>query len=233
MSTFDYLTPADAVAAAWVGAPDHERITGLKGIDADRMPNMITRTAAGNARQPSASWDAHGHLDKFKEIARVEWAKDADPGTAEVFYADGTTDLIKSSDLLCVERPIKGAEPAPHRIESSAQDLTDETGYNGTNWPTHTVDVWIQNDGKFLDTASNYAKIDETGAQLRDYLHRLLFNRSGLACEELRRITGDDRHTLGLVADSLTRDTDDTDTAQQAFARIDWEYLRASLLDLP
>ncbi|MFE0490111.1 hypothetical protein [Streptomyces griseoaurantiacus] len=96
MSTFDYLTPAEAVEYARNTAPQYKRITGLKGVDADRIPNVI----------PEEPWRAHGHLDKFKEIARVEWAQDADPGTAEVFYADGTTDLIKRDELLCVERPI-------------------------------------------------------------------------------------------------------------------------------
>ncbi|MFD8654971.1 hypothetical protein [Streptomyces mirabilis] len=96
MPTFDYLTPADAVAASGNDAPGYKRIDGLKGVDADRIPNVI----------PEEPWRAHAHLDKFKVISRVEWAKDADPGTAEVFYADGTTELIRQGDLLCVERPI-------------------------------------------------------------------------------------------------------------------------------
>lgn len=106
MSTFEYLTPGEAVNAAQSDAPDYKRITGLKGLSADRMPHLITRTAAGYARKPEAPWAAHGHLDKFKEITGVERAKDADPGTIEVFYADGTTDLLHKVDLLCVERPI-------------------------------------------------------------------------------------------------------------------------------
>lgn len=117
MSTFDYLTPAEAVTAAWVGAPDYNRITGLRGVDADRMPGLITRTKAGNARKPEAPWAARGHLDKFKEIARVVWAEDADPGTAEVFYADGSTDLIKREDLLCVERPITTADHKTPKVK--------------------------------------------------------------------------------------------------------------------
>lgn len=106
MSTFDYLKPGEAIAAARSDAPDHRLIIGLRGVSADRIPNLITRTATGNARQPEQPWDAHGHLDKFKEITGVEWAKDADPGMAEVFYADGSTDLIGRQDLLCVERPV-------------------------------------------------------------------------------------------------------------------------------
>lgn len=106
MSTFEFLAPATAVAAARDDAPAYQRITGLKGVDADRLPGTITRTAAGYAREPQDTWNAHAHLDLFKEIARVEFAQDADPGTAEVFYTDGTTDLIKPKDLFCVERPI-------------------------------------------------------------------------------------------------------------------------------
>lgn len=123
MSTFDYLTPGEAFIDALDGAPEYRRITGLKGVDADRIPNLITRTRAGNARKPEQPWRAHGHLDKFKEIARVEWAKDADPGTAEVFYADGTADLIKQGDLLCVERPIITRED----VEVNKAKIKDET----------------------------------------------------------------------------------------------------------
>lgn len=108
MSTFDYLNPSEALAAARDDAPDYRRIIGLKAVDADRIPHLITRTATGQAHKPEQPWRAHGHLDKFKEITRVAWAHDADPGTAEVFYADGTTDLIKRKDLLCVERPVTG-----------------------------------------------------------------------------------------------------------------------------
>lgn len=106
MSTFDYLTPADALAAARNDAPDHLRIVGLKGVDADRMLGLITRTATGNARQPEQPWRAHAHLDKFREIVSVEWAKDADPGSVWVAYTNGTAELLKRGDLLCVERPV-------------------------------------------------------------------------------------------------------------------------------
>lgn len=106
MSTYDYLTPGDAVAAAQDDYPAHARIVGLKGIDADRIPHLISRTRAGYARKPEQPWLAHGHLDTFKEIARVEWARDADDGAAEVTYTDGSTDLVTRHDLLCVERPV-------------------------------------------------------------------------------------------------------------------------------
>lgn len=124
MSTFDYLTPAEAVTAAQTDAPDYKRITGLRGVDADRIPNLI----------PEEPWRAHGHLDKFKEIARVEWAQDADPGTAEVFYADGSTDLVRRGDLLCVERPITRAEadtpegPFDVRVFSNAPEFKPRGG---------------------------------------------------------------------------------------------------------
>ncbi len=123
MSTFDFLTPDEAVTAAQSDAPAYQRITGLRGLDADRMPGLITRTAAGRPRQPAAPWQAHGHLDKFKQIDRVTWAQDADPGTAEVFYTDGTSDLIKTQDLLCVERPITG--PGQDTASQSAQTPQD------------------------------------------------------------------------------------------------------------
>jgi hypothetical protein len=127
MSTFDNLTPGEAVVAARDDAPEYKRIIGLKGLAADRIPHYTTRTAAGNHRKPEQPWAAHGHLDKFKEIARVERAEDADPGTAEVFYADGSTDLIRRGELLCVERPIITAESPREDIEANKAKIKDET----------------------------------------------------------------------------------------------------------
>ena len=110
MSTFSFLRPAEAMANAQDDAPDYKQITGLKGVDADRIPYMITRTKSGNARPPEQPWNAHGHLDKFKIIERVEWARgtdtDAAYGLIRVFYTAGSTDLIGQQDFLCVERPI-------------------------------------------------------------------------------------------------------------------------------
>lgn len=106
MSTFDYLTPGEAVQAAHSSAPAWQQIICLRAVEADRLPHRISRTRAGYARKPEPSGAEHAFLSKFKEIARVEWARDADPGTAEVFYADGSTDLVGRQDLLCVERPI-------------------------------------------------------------------------------------------------------------------------------
>ncbi|WP_428957866.1 hypothetical protein [Streptomyces sp. cg35] len=261
MSTFDLLTPAEAVAAAQNTAPAHQRIDGLKGVDADRIPNVT----------PEAPWRAHAHLDKFKDIVRVEWAEDADPGTAEVFYADDTTDLIKRDGLLLVERPILSTrekveankarindetlpievrraafrlhndhsrlsggpveEPELRRVESSSQDLDSETGYDGTNWPTHAVELWIMNDGKFIDTARNFARFDESGKQLAEYITRLLTDRDALPVEERRRITLDDTHTLGLVADDLTRQGSGSATTTEALASIDWTRIAGTLTD--
>lgn len=115
MSTFDYLTPAEAVNVARSDAPDYQRITGLRAVDADRIPNVI----------PEEPWRAHGHLDKFKEIARVEWARDADPETAEVFYTDGTTDLIRRGDLLCVERPVTSSEENKAKIKDESLPIEE------------------------------------------------------------------------------------------------------------
>lgn len=107
MSTFKYLTPGEAVWAAREGAPDYRRIVGSKGISACRLPFADRdRTRAGSMRPPSQPWQAHAYLDEFREIKSVEWAKDADPGTIEVFFTDGTTDLLHAGDLLCVERPV-------------------------------------------------------------------------------------------------------------------------------
>jgi hypothetical protein len=250
MSTFDYLTPAEAVAASGNQAPGHLRIDGLKGVDADRIPNLI----------PEEPWRAHGHLDKFKDILRVEWAKDADPGTAEVFYADGSTDLIKQGDLLCVERPILST---PEKVEANKAKINDETlpievrraalrlhnryqteasttpaaekqpaegdPYDGQDWATHGVSVWITNDGSFYDTACNFAKMDETGSQLRDYLFRLLFARESLADQERKRLTADDMHTLRLVVADLD-DNQHGATAREMFDRVNWAEIRSDLL---
>lgn len=105
MSTFEYLKTGEALMNARDDAPEYKRIKGLKAINADRLPFM-TRTRAGNMRQPVASWDAHNHVDKMREIDRIEMARDADRGVIEVFFTDGTTDLVRPEDLLCVERPI-------------------------------------------------------------------------------------------------------------------------------
>lgn len=213
MSTFHYLTPAQALAAARSDAPDYQRITGLKAIDADRIPNLITRTAAGNARQPEQPWIAHGHLDKFKEIARVESARDADPGTVEVFYTDGSMDLIKRGALLCVERPITG--PAP-----TAEQPAEGGPYDGQNYATHSVAVWITSDGKFIEDARNAARAGET--ELRDHLRPVIFGPRA-------HRSADDRHTIALIRDGLSEAADSGEAAD-GFDAINWAYVRASLL---
>lgn len=109
MSTFEYLTPDEALDAARADAPDHQKIIGLKGVDADRMPTLITRTDSGYARKPAAPWRAHGYLDKFKEIEGLERVSgDVDPGAIEVHFTDGTSAYLHRVDLLCVERPVLG-----------------------------------------------------------------------------------------------------------------------------
>lgn len=108
--------------------------------------------------------------------------------------------------------------------------MTDNV-YDGQNWATHSIAVWIANDESFYDTAANYAKLDETGEELRGYLTRLLFRRHELAYPELRRLTRDDLHTLGLVVGvgGLVQEGDPTPT-REAFATVDWGYVRAELL---
>lgn len=109
MSTFDYLKPGEALHLASDQARDFEKITGLKAVSANRLEPRVywlTRTRAGYMRKPDEGWHAHNHMDQFKELSRVERAKNAEPGMVEVFYADGTTDLVGEHDLLCVERPV-------------------------------------------------------------------------------------------------------------------------------
>jgi hypothetical protein len=246
VSIFDYLTPAEAVAASGNTAPGHLRIDGLKGVDADRIPHMITRTAAGTARKPESGrgQDAHGHLDKFKDIIRVEWAKDADPGTAEVFYADGSTDLLRCGDLLCVERPILST---PEKVEANRAKINDESlpievrraafrlanrhqaatprrveggPYDGQNFATHSVAVWITNDGTFIEDARNAARAGED--ELRDHLRPVVFGPRA-------HRSADDRHTIALIRDSLSEAADGRD-ASEGFDAINWAYVRAELL---
>lgn len=110
MSTFEYLSPSEALHRAGDNVRDFERITGLRALSADRFPRgWMSRTKAGYMRKPGDPWKAHGiaHgiLDKFKVIDWVRVAPDAEGGMVEVFYKDGSADLISKYDLLCVERP--------------------------------------------------------------------------------------------------------------------------------
>ncbi|MCX4799635.1 hypothetical protein OG497_37910 [Streptomyces sp. NBC_01242] len=146
MSTFDYLTPAEAVNAARSDAPDYQRITGLKGVDADRIPNLI----------PEEPWRAHGHLDKFKEIARVEWAKDADSGTAEVFYADDSTDLLHSGDLLCVERPITTPDADAAAVKYDVPDVEPDPETGLSTWSYYANGKII---GRIEETERGYVPV--------------------------------------------------------------------------
>lgn len=219
MSTFDYLTPSEAVAAAQDGAPAHMNIRGLLAADAD----WLTRTSSGQARKPENTWEARAYLGRFKKVARVEWAQDADPGTIEVHYADGTSAYLHHIDLLCVERPITGPTP-------TTEQPAEGGPYDGQNWATHSVLVWVENDSSFVDTARSYARFDETGEQLGQYIDRLLFDRSALAPKERNRITADNARTLKLVAGDLTQEGDDT-PAREALKRVNWRYIAAQLTD--
>lgn len=101
--------------------------------------------------------------------------------------------------------------------------------YDGQNWPTHHLALWIANDGTFADTASNYAKLDETGEELRAYVERLLFDRNSLAVPERRHLTRDNARTLDMVMDGLA-DEDENSSARHAFAQVNWQHVRAELL---
>lgn len=107
MATFHYLSAGEAWSAAQDSAPEYQKIIGLWAVDADRIQG-VHRTRAGYAKAPEQPWVAHAFIGLFKAVERVERATDADPGMVEVFYADGSTDLIGPKDLLCVERPVKG-----------------------------------------------------------------------------------------------------------------------------
>lgn len=113
--------------------------------------------------------------------------------------------------------------PEPRRVESSGQDLSSETGYDEQNWATHSIRVWIENDSSFNGIALELVRNDETGLELRDYLHRLLFARASLAYLERRDLTRADLGTLRLVAGETT-------PAHEVFDTINWKYVRASLL---
>lgn len=113
MAIFDYLTPSEALYMASDTAPDHLRITGLRAVDADRIPDLT----------PESPWRAHAHLDKFEVIARIERAKDADPGVIEIFWTDGSSAFLHPKDLLCVERPVTSARvQSADRSNDSRED---------------------------------------------------------------------------------------------------------------
>ncbi|MDQ1041508.1 hypothetical protein QFZ75_008010 [Streptomyces sp. V3I8] len=116
---------------------------------------------------------------------------------------------------------------APRSVESSSQDLDDETGYNGTNWPTHTIDVWINNDHKVYEDAVNHSRV--SADSLRDYVEKVLFDLYALPVDVRKRLTQTDAHGHANVRSSLAREDDATDP-REAFTRVDWEYVRSSLL---
>lgn len=105
----------------------------------------------------------------------------------------------------------------------------EEGPYDGQNWPTHSVVVWIMNDAQFYETAVNYARLDEDGAELRGHLTRLLFDRDLLAEQEWRRLTPDNRRTLDLVVGSLSPEKG-LRSQREAFGTVNWKYVQAALL---
>jgi hypothetical protein len=107
--------------------------------------------------------------------------------------------------------------------------MSTEGVYDGQNWPTHSIAVWVENDVRFAETARNYARLDETGAELRGYMHRLLFDRGALASEERRRLTRDSVRTLDAVVGELP-DGGDGASPQEAFDTVNWQYVCAELL---
>lgn len=118
MATYDFLGPSEALHLAGEHAREFEKITGLRGIEADRLQFPPTRTKAGNSRVPTDPYRAYGDRDKFREIASVVRTQDteedrqaeesnkADFSTVTVTFADGETTYIHAGDLLCVERPV-------------------------------------------------------------------------------------------------------------------------------
>lgn len=103
MSVFDYLTPGEAAQKILRPGNEGSGIRGLRVADAD----WCSRTATGNARVPEHTWEARRYLDRFKVLVRMErLTEDADPGTYELHFADGTSSYLHRQDLLCVERQI-------------------------------------------------------------------------------------------------------------------------------
>jgi hypothetical protein len=102
MSTFEYLRPLEVLAQ--LNDPQgYRRTRGRRVADAD----WCTRTKGGQARRPELTCQEHGYLSKFKVLDRAERVTvDADPGTVELFYTDGTSAYVNGKDLVCVERPI-------------------------------------------------------------------------------------------------------------------------------
>jgi hypothetical protein len=164
-------------------------------------------------------------------ILTGEWADWRENLSADEYtkhFNDGRHDA-RAMKRVTSQKKEQTTMPEPRRVESSSQDLTSETAYNGTSWATHSVSLWIENDSSFYDTACNFAKLDDTGQELRGYVFRLLFDRDALAYEERKRLTRDDVHTLRLVVGDLTAESDDT-PAREAFDKVDWARVRADLL---
>ncbi len=115
MSTFDYLTPSEAVVAAREEAPEYVSILGLRGADADYFMGREERTSAGILRKPGDPWRANGYLKHFRVITDVKYVhtpaeeetrERGESPTVEVSFADGGSVYLHRGDLLCVERPV-------------------------------------------------------------------------------------------------------------------------------
>jgi hypothetical protein len=107
MSTFKYMRSGEALNKAADSARDFEKIKGRRAASAERFLTHIqggSRTKAGYLREPNDPWRAHAYVDTlFKTIERIEVAKDAERGMIEVFFTDGSSDLVDRYGFLCVE----------------------------------------------------------------------------------------------------------------------------------
>lgn len=102
MSTFEYLWPVE-VFDRLDDPQEYRRTRGRRVAD----PYWATRTASGRMRRPELNGREHGYLSRFKTLDRMERVTvDADPGTFELFYTDGTSGYVTGKDLVCVERPV-------------------------------------------------------------------------------------------------------------------------------
>jgi hypothetical protein len=102
VSTFEYLWPVE-VFDRLDDPRGYRRTRGRRVADA----TWCTRTNGGRARRPELHGREHAYLPKFRTLDRVERVTgDANPGTFELFFTDGTSGYVHADDLVCVERPI-------------------------------------------------------------------------------------------------------------------------------
>lgn len=104
MATYEYLSPLAALAR-FGEQPAHREWQSIRGC---RMvfADWCTRTQGGQSRVPQGPANEHAHKG-FKYVDRIERVTvDADPGTVEIFYVDGTRTYATGQDLVCVEQEI-------------------------------------------------------------------------------------------------------------------------------